>query len=580
MTNFMKTDSDKSRDELIRELNSLRPRALEAQQLTGRIEALQKAYDELKQRYDDRVQALDNECTARDQTEEALRMAQLIIDKSPVVLFRRLAGDNPQLVYVSENIRQFGYSAEEFLNGTVLFKDIVHPDDMERIGNEIRDYADQDAETYTQLYRILTRDGQTRWLEDQTSVVRDETGRKVYNQGIVVDITARKIAEDEVRKSEEKFRRIIETAGEGFLMMNENLRIVYVNDSYCRMLGYERAEILGKTPLDLATEEFRQFMTANRERLRVMDYRKFEGSLRAKDGRIVPVLIHGNALRDTRGEKIGNVSFVVDLTEQKKALELAGKVQKSLIPGTAPRIAGLDAAGRSDSCQEVGGDYFDFLYGPEYSHDTLKVVVGDISGHGVDAALLMTSARAFIRLRAAQPGSPSQVVSSMNRDLASDMEDTGHFMTLFFMEIDPRRGSARWVRAGHDPALIYRPGSGNFEELVGKGLALGVDRESVYMEHALEHLAPGTVIALGTDGIWEASDPKGRIFGKDRFRRIIRECAAEKSETIIKTVFSEIDQFTRGLPSADDITLVIIKIEPPEIPAQAGEARARGGPRG
>jgi phosphoserine phosphatase RsbU/P len=572
----MKIDSDKSRDELIQELNSLRPRAFEAQQLTQRVEALQKAYDELKQRYDERVQALDNECTARDRTEEALRMAQLIIDKSPVVLFRRLSGDKPQLVYVSDNISQFGYSAEEFLNGTVLFKDVVHPDDMERVGSEIRDYADRDAETYTQVYRILTRNGQTRWVEDQTSVVRDETGRKVYNQGVVVDITPRKIAEDELRKSEEKFRRIIETAGEGFLMMNEDLNIVYANDSYCRMLGYERAEILGKTPFDLATEEFRHFMAANREKMRALDYRKFEGSLRAKDGRIVPVLIHGNALRDTHGEKIANVSFVVDLTEQKKALELAGMVQKSLIPATSPRIDGLDAAGRSDSCQEVGGDYFDFLYGPEYSPDTLKVVVGDISGHGVDAALLMTSARAFIRSRAAQPGSPSQIVSHMNRDLASDMEDTGHFMTLFFMEIDPRGGSARWVRAGHDPALIYHPGSGNFEELVGKGLALGVDRESVYMEYALQQLVPGTVIALGTDGIWEANDSKGRIFGKDRFRRIIRECAAEKSKTIIETVFSEIDQFTRGLPSADDITLVIIKIEPPGSLAKHDESSSFG----
>ena len=573
----MKPDSDKTRDELIQELNLLRPRSVEAQQLTQRIDALRKAYDELNERYEERLQALETECTARDRTEEALQMAQLIIDKSPAVLFRRLAGEKPRLVYVSDNIRQFGYSAEEFLKGTVLFKDIVHPDDMERLRTEIQDYAAQDVETYTQIYRILTKDRQTRWVEDQTSVVRDEAGRKVYNQGIVVDITPRKIAEDELRKSEEKFRRIIETAGEGFLMMNEDLSIVYANDSYCRMLGYERAEILGKTPFDLATEEFRHFMTASREKLQAMEYRKFEGSLRAKDGRIVPVLIHGNSLRDTHGEKIANVSFVVDLTEQKKALELAGKVQRSLIPGTAPRIAGLDAAGRSDSCQEVGGDYFDFLYGPEYSPDTLKVVVGDISGHGVDAALLMTSARAFIRSRAAQPGSPSQIVSSMNRDLASDMEDTGHFMTLFFMEIDPRAGSARWVRAGHDPALIYHSGSGNFEELLGKGLALGVDRESVYTEHALRHLVPGTVIAVGTDGIWEANDSKGRIFGKDRFRRIIQECAAEKSKTIIENVFSEIDKFTRGLPSADDITLVIIKIEPPEIPAQPGELHAGGG---
>jgi sigma-B regulation protein RsbU (phosphoserine phosphatase) len=175
-------------------------------------------------------------------------------------------------------------------------------------------------------------------------------------------------------------------------------------------VGYRRDEILGKTPPDFATDKFRRFIAESRERLLAMDYRTFEGTMVAKDGRHVPVLIHGNTLRDGKGAKIGNAAFVTDLTEQKKALELAGKVQKNLIPATAPEIKGLDIAGRSDPCQEVGGDYFDFLYGPEYPAGTLRVVVGDISGHGVDAALLMTTARAFIRMRAAQPGEPAQVV--------------------------------------------------------------------------------------------------------------------------------------------------------------------------
>ena len=206
---------------------------------------------------------------------------------------------------------------------------------------EIRQFAEADVEEYTQSYRILTRSGEVRWVEDQTSVVRDARGRKIYNQGIMVDVTPRRLAEEELRKSEEKFRRIVETAGEGFVLMDDHLRIVEVNDSYCRMLGYRREEILGKTTFDLATDEFRQFITGSRERLLAMDYRTFEGALVAKDGRRVPVLIHGNTLRDATGGKIGNAAFVADLTEQKKALVLAGKVQKSLIPAKAPEIKGL-----------------------------------------------------------------------------------------------------------------------------------------------------------------------------------------------------------------------------------------------
>lgn len=529
--------------------------------LEKRIETLQKAYADLEKRCDEQAQHLSKECAFRDQKEEELRLADVIIDKSPVILFRRMAGEDPKLVYVSPNIAQWGYEAADFLEERIFFRDIVVEEDGERLGEEIQAFVKADVEEYTQYYRINTGDRKIRWVEDQTSVVRNAKGEKLYHQGILVDITERKLAEEDLRRSEEKHRRIIETAGEGFLMMDDQLRISYVNDAYCNMLGYARDEIIGKTPLDLATEKFANFMQSNRERILAMDYRKFEGTMLASDGRIVPVLIHGNTLRDDKGAQIGNVAFVTDLTEQKKALDLAGKVQKSLIPSKAPRIEGLDIAGRSDSCDEVGGDYFDFLYGPEYSDERVKVVVGDIAGHGVDAALLMTSARAFIRSRAAQPGSPAQIVSSMNNDLANDMKDSGHFMTLFFLEINPQSGDVQWVRAGHEPALVYNPAKDEFDELLGEGIALGVEEEFAYAEYALTRMAPGTIVALGTDGIWETTDSRGEQFGKERFRDIIKSHSKSTAQQILDTVFDEVNRFTRGVPPQDDITLVIIKVE-------------------
>jgi sigma-B regulation protein RsbU (phosphoserine phosphatase) len=236
----MKSDQEKTKEELIEELKDLRTR------------------------FEERTLAFEQECLDRDQTAEALRMAKVIIDNSPAILFRRSAGDDRRLIYVSDNVRQLGYTAEEFLSARIHFREIVHPDDFERVRREIINYAEKDVEEYTQVYRFLTKNGDVRWVEDQTSVVRDADGNKTHNQGILVDITERKRAEEELRKSEEKFRRIVETAGEGFLLMDENLHIMDVNDAYCRLLGYTREEILGKTPLDLATEEFRQFMETNR----------------------------------------------------------------------------------------------------------------------------------------------------------------------------------------------------------------------------------------------------------------------------------------------------------------------------
>jgi sigma-B regulation protein RsbU (phosphoserine phosphatase) len=536
---MMKSDKSKTKDELIREIKTL------------------------KRKFKDHTTSLEKECEMRGQTEEALRLAQVIIDNSPVVLFRRVAGDDPKLVYVSDNICQMGYTAREFLDAKIHFRDIVHPDDIERIGKEIRQYAEEDVEEYNQFYRIMTKDGQIRWVEDQTSVVRDDKGNKIFNQGLLVDITRRKLAEEEVRKSEEKFRRIVETAGEGFILMDEDLKIIDVNDAYCNMLGYAREEILGKTPLDLATEEFRQFMAGNREEILAKEYREFEGTVVAKNGRHVPILIHGNTLRGDQGEVIGNMAFITDMTEHKKALALAGEVQKSLLPQSKPDVQGLDIAGRNVSCDEIGGDYFDFLWRRENPDGPFTVAVGDITGHGVDSALLMTSARAFLRMRASQPGTMAEVITAMNRHLTQDVLETGRFMTLFYLTVDPQKDGIEWIRAGHDPAILYDPQQDAFEELKGSGVALGVNETFEYAANHHKGLANGQIIAIGTDGIWEAFNKKGKMFGKKRFKDIIRQHARAGADDILNAVYNEINQFTEGHKSEDDITLVIIKINKP-----------------
>ncbi len=529
--------------------------------LQQQVADVEKKYQDLKSRFDQRSEAYHHECTMRDNTAEALRMAEVIVDQSPVILFSRLAGDDPKLVYVSENISQWGYTAEAFLNSEILYKDIVHPDDYERVGEEIDAYAEQDVEEYTQIYRIATATGDYRWVEDQTAVLRDSNGVKTHNQGILVDITERKMSEEKLRKSEEKFRRIVETAAEGFLLMNENLVITDVNDAYCNLTGYTRQELIGLTPMDLATDEFRTYVETHRDTILAKEYREFEGTIVAKDGHEVPILIHGNSLRDDQGNIIGNMAFITDMTEHKKALALAGEVQKSLLPLDKPRVQGLDIAGRNVSCDEIGGDYFDFLWRQDSNQGPFGVVVGDISGHGVDSALLMTTARAFLRMRASQPGSISEIITAMNQHLAQDVLDTGRFMTLFFLSIDPHNKTLDCVRAGHDPALIYDPNEDKFDELKGSGLALGVAEGVSYTENHRQGLKNGQIIAVGTDGIWEALNGDKEMFGKERLRQIISNHATASAADILDAVYHELNTFTLGQKSEDDITLVIVKID-------------------
>lgn len=556
----MKSDTKKTKAELINELRELRCKSQEVDECHRELATLQDEFENLNKRFEDRTKDFALECNERYHIKKALRMSKLIVDRSPVILFRRPAGDQLHLEYISDNLRQFGYSPDDFLSGKLSFRDIVHLDDRERIKNEIERHAGADVEEYTQVYRILTKAGDVRWVEDQTSVVRNEAGEKTHNQGVLIDITKRKLVEDALRKSEEKYRRIVETAAEGFMLMDDKFVIHDVNKACSQMLGYTREELIGKKPSDFGSDTFKQFIFFNKETLQTQEKRELEAIIVAKDGRHIPVLLHGNILRNDQGHIIGNMAFITDMTEHKKALKLAGEVQKSLLPQDKPIVQGFDIAGRNVSCDEIGGDYYDFLWRRDSKRGPLSVVVGDISGHGLDSALLMTTARAFLRMRASQSGSIAEVITEMNHHLALDVLETGRFMTLFYLSLDPEQKRISWVRAGHDPAILYDPIRDHFQELKGEGIAIGIQDEFCYTENQKNDLTDGQIIAIGTDGIWEAFNCQDEMFGKDRFRNIIRQKATESAADILNAVFDELGSFTIGRKAEDDITLVVIKV--------------------
>jgi sigma-B regulation protein RsbU (phosphoserine phosphatase) len=157
----------------------------------------------------------------------------------------------------------------------------------------------------------------------------------------------------------------------------------------------------------------------------------------------------------------------------------------------------------------------------------------------------------------------SEIVTAMNNHLTRDVLETGRFMTLFYLTVDPQKDHINWVRAGHDPAILYDPQQDNFTELKGNGLALGVDDAIQYTENRRDGLTNGQIIAIGTDGIWEAFNKRGKMFGKARFKDIIRQNARAGADDILNAVYSEINQFIEGRKTEDDITLVIIKVNKP-----------------
>lgn len=243
-----------------------------------------------------------------------------------------------------------------------------------------------------------------------------------------------------------------------------------------------------------------------------------------------------------------------------ESLQLATEVQQNLLPQSEPSLPGLDIAGLSHYCDETGGDYYDYLEISKEPLGAAAVVVGDVSGHGAQAALLMASARAALRLRASLPGGPAEIIGDVNRQFTADVGGSGAFMTLFYLAIDSPRAAVRWVRAGHDPAMLYDPESGRFEEFGGQGFPLGVNEDAVFEEREKKNLKPGGIIFIGTDGIWETAGPDGRLFGKEALRNLIRATCDRSARDITQAVVQALATFRGGHNAADDITMVVIKI--------------------
>jgi len=244
----------------------------------------------------------------------------------------------------------------------------------------------------------------------------------------------------------------------------------------------------------------------------------------------------------------------------RQSLDLAKEVQQNLLPRGNPQFAELDIAGTSIYCDETGGDYFDFFDSPAPGTKKYGVVIGDVSEHGIPSALLMASARAFLRQRSALSGGIARVVTDVNRQLTRDVEDSGRFITLLYLQIDMDHRILRWVRAGHDPAVLYDPATDHFEELSGKGIALGIDTGWQYEAESHAGLKTGQIIVMSTDGIWEARNPQDEMFGKQALYEIIRRNSRFRAAEIQDAILAELRQFQQDVEPADDITLVIIKI--------------------
>lgn len=237
-----------------------------------------------------------------------------------------------------------------------------------------------------------------------------------------------------------------------------------------------------------------------------------------------------------------------------RELRWAGRIQEQLLPERPPTVTGFDIAAQSIPCSEVGGDFYDFI---RIKNDRVAFVIADVAGKGVPAALLMASARAALRAHLESTTEPRQLMRRLNKNLCHDSR-SGQFVSLFCGVLDPARRVVSYTNAGHNPPLVIR--GGRAEPLEKGGMVLGADLGEDY-EQADVPLRRGDLLVFYTDGVTEALNPQGEIFGLKRLLHLLRRVGDAGADEIVKRIFAAVREFAAGAPQSDDISLIVLRVE-------------------
>jgi serine phosphatase RsbU (regulator of sigma subunit) len=263
-----------------------------------------------------------------------------------------------------------------------------------------------------------------------------------------------------------------------------------------------------------------------------------------------------SSLANVAAVKLENARLLEEMIEKKRMereLELAGEIQQGLLPGQAPRTPGWDLVGTNTPCYTIGGDYFDFIERP----NGLAVALGDVSGKGAGAALMMMVLRATVHF-ACQRESDVLAILSQTNAVMHHNSPAQFYVTFFLGDLDTRSGRMRYVNAGHIPPILYRARTGAIERLATGGTVVGLLEEATYDAGEVT-LDSGDTLLVFTDGLSEAWGPNEEEFGEDRMSALIRDNASLTAKELERVIQSEVENFTSGARATDDRTLIVVR---------------------
>lgn len=524
--------------------------------------------------------AMISDVTERHEAEERLRRSELrfrrFVEHASEILYS-LSPEGIYL-YVSPNwTDKLGHPVSEVTGQS--FERFVHPDDVQAFRAFFEKVLERGFSTTSIEYRALNLSGEYRWNASSGAVYIDEKGDKTYI-GVARDIVERKARQEQLAAAlarREEMAQIIDrspsvvvswhaTVGDGW-------PVQFVSQNVSQF-GYTIEEILGGkiTFLDMVHPEDRarvlQEVRNHRKEGRreyTQEYRVVgpDGTVRWVDDRTVVRVNDAGMVTHHEG-------ILTDITERKEAeqrdldarlrdMRTAQEVQRHLLPDGVPKVSEFDVSRLYIPSRYIGGDYYDYF---EVAPGRWAFVVGDVSGKGASAALVMAACRTTLRIESRRHQSPVSLLRSVNEHIYPDMPE-GMFISLIYGILDIDTKILTFSRAGHEKPVVIRAGDGSAEFPDPAGMAIGLDSGVLFNEFLEEkqvQLNSGDLLALYTDGITEAVNLSEEEFGTERFVNVLAAARMLSAAAIAETVDRELKEFTGSEGLRDDRTLVVLKL--------------------
>ncbi len=415
---------------------------------------------------------------------------------------------------------------------------------------------------------LATPDGRI-WVS-RSSPIKDANQQVTGVVNVAVNIT-------HLKRTEEKLKNIIDFLPDATLVINKEGEIIAWNRALEELTGVESAEMLGQGNYKYALPIYGErrpmlidlAIAADEAVMKRYPSIKKEGSTLTTEvyiptfrGRGAYLWAKATPLYDPSGKLLGAIESIRDMTglrevegkleRSKSELRIASDIQRSFLPEHIPPLNDFDMAATSIPAMEVGGDFYDFIPGDR----RLGMVIADVSGKSIPAALFMALSRTIVRANATHHEKGTEVLQDANDMIAADSR-SGMFVTLFYGVLDERSGTLIYANAGHPPPLLLR-GDGKLEDLEVTGIALGAIGGVKYQERQIDIL-PGDIMVLYTDGVNEAINSREEQYGLDRLCKAVRRSRHLSASGIMENILQDISLFAGGQAQFDDITMIVVK---------------------